>query len=257
MYKCLVTKLKESVDNPNLPKFGEITFSVNSSSTPEGQVLRFETEGVTLDIPSGFNRPDSTHLASGVYSVKAYSKYDMTKLVVGDSGISYSVSDLQYSLNLTDLRLYSLGSSVVAANVSVLSNMTKLTNLVLTIPVTGNLSSLSGLVNMLSADIVEVSTLTGDISVLGTWIKCNQFNFSSSPNLSGTLEGLCSAIMTNGRTTGTINFRGNGSTISFHGVVIPLNSYRYIRYLNGVITVATDNTFNTIVGTYNGSWSYQ
>ena len=254
--KCLVTKLKESVNNPNLPKLGEIIFSVDSSSTPEGQTLRFETEGVTLDIPSEYNRPDSTHLASGVYSVKAYPKYDMTKLIVG-SGISYSLSDLQHASNLTDLRLYSLGSSGVSADVSVFSNMTQLTSLVLVIPVTGNLSSLSGLINMQSIDIINIWTLTGNISSLGTWTKCSQFHFSDAGSISGTLESLCSALMTNGKTSGTFNFRGNGNSISFHGVVLPAGSYRYVRYLDGIITVATDNTFNTIVGTYDGSsWSY-
>ena len=57
MAQCLVTKLKGVVNNPNLPKVGELKWSF-SGTWNEGQnftVNTSEGQAITLEISDGFN----------------------------------------------------------------------------------------------------------------------------------------------------------------------------------------------------------
>lgn len=206
--KTLITKLKGSVNNDNLPKLGVITLKakqVNGTLTSEQQYMRLNAKDVSNSNPvvvsvdgNGYFTvgSSSTHLTSynivatganadlhfsnGNYNVYISDKYRVTKIVLG----GYSTSgDTQHVLNL-DLSMLSYAISLDTLQASYRS-------------LSGNIEYLAHS-PLTSLQIANVPDVYGDISAFTELISLNTFN-------SG-VEGDLSDIMENPISTSSMNF---------------------------------------------------
>ena len=124
-----------------------------------------------------------------------------------------------------------------------LSSMGPVSNYAITTQEVGALTNLTTLdISSMSGDIVQLATLT-KVTIL----------YMVNSNITGTVESFVEGMVSNGRTSGTINVRSNGSSITFHGG--SMTTYFSIVFSNGSATVK--NNDGSTIGTYNGStWTY-
>lgn len=205
--EALITKLKGSVNNDNLPKLGVITLKakqVDGTPTTKQQYMRLNVRDASIANPvvvsvdgNGYFTvgSGSTHLTSyniaisgsnadlnfsnGNYNVYISDKYRVTQIYLGD----YSPSgNAQHVLNL-DLSMLSYATSLTSFFASYHS-------------LSGNIEHLAHS-PLASLQIANVPDVYGDISAFTELIALNTFN-------SG-VEGDLSDIMENPISTSSIN----------------------------------------------------
>ena len=189
MAKCLVTKLKGSVDNNELLRIGEMRIKVESVESPTKDTQGFGvafTEPTTVEIVGdGYftdnnlteNKGKSMVVSSlqGVIvsqatTVAIRNKYKLIHLnVFIPSGSPYGINkvlnidDLKYSTSLNSIHLSSMQASGDIAN---LKNLTNLINLILdATKVVGDIANLKNLTNLTALSISRTN-VSGDISNL-------------------------------------------------------------------------------------------
>lgn len=261
MSKCLVTKLKASVDNPGLPFFGEMQFNVDTQNSPEGQMLRFETDGTDVVVnTAGHVRPDETHLDKGTYTVKVYPKYNLTKLVVG-KGIGFNWDDLKLLSSMKNLMIYNNANVKSTDSIEVFAAIPDIEQITIIIDLIGNFEALKDLKELRVADFVFGPNVTGSIEVaLANMVHLTTTQFASSTGITGTLEKVFESWVEKGKTD-ICNVRGSGSNnITFHGEAVPMSDTDITYFLPAAIgcKIARGN-YSNIIATYNKStkqWSY-
>lgn len=204
--ETLITKLKGSVNNNNLPKLGVITLTakqVDGTPTTEQQFMRLNVSNasnanpvvVSVDGSGYFTKgSDSTQLtttnivnssnvdlyfSNGNYNVYISDKYRVTNIVLGGYNTS---NDIHHVLNL-DLSMLSYATSLGTLQASYHS-------------LSGNIehlahSPLTGL------QIANVPDVYGDISVFTTLTNLNAFNSGVEGNLSDIMDNPISASSMN------------------------------------------------------------
>lgn len=209
MEKCLITKLKGSVDNNSLLKLGEMRIKVSedTSNTPSRHkiVLTFYEDAVLSIIGNGYFTNDSLSANNGKsISVKAYvqtelyvsngnfeisipNKYALTYFRIYASNISVDIEDLKYSTELTSIILSETPSY---GDISALSNLTKLTYIgaFMCTKIYGDISALSNLTGLTNFGLVSTK-ISGDISVLSNLTGLTMFTISET-NVSGDISAL-------------------------------------------------------------------
>lgn len=173
MNNCLITKLKDSVNNPNLPVYGDFILNVNTGADPGAQHLRFEVSNVNVNL-NGHPMADATHLSKGQYDVVLNSKYEMTKFIVG-SGIFFDLNDLYGCVNMNNLAIYyTFGSELY--NISIFSQMTKIQRFtVVNDNIIGDLSVLENIIPSLTTVDYMLKQSTGDVTLFKNAL--NMINF--------------------------------------------------------------------------------
>lgn len=240
--ETLITKLKGSVNNDNLPKLGVITLKakqVNGTLTSEQQYMRLNAKDVSNANPvvvsvdgNGYFTigSSSTHLTSynivnsgsnadfhfsnGNYNVYISDKYRVTLITLG----GYSTSgNTQHVLNL-DLSMLSYATSFASLQASYHSlsgNIEHLAHSPLTslqianVPdVYGDISAFTELTNLNAFN----SGVEGDLSdIMENPISTSSMNFASCPKISGNVAS-CAKVMPSVRTfnlADSSNIEGN------------------------------------------------
>lgn len=236
---CLVTKLKGSVDNNNLPKLNTL---VLVPDVAEGEYSTFEVAIVNAQKPitisvtrgnshlkqGGTGYDDATDLGQStefsnasnrlIYVtpgadtiVEIQSIYDVKSISLNLTS-NPATHDMMLNNNETIKSMLGLESIAVKKYVGSVSSVV---NLLKDLPSFKNLSfaiSETGISGRLSdflplADKLEVLTIaactniSGDIAELGTMIHLNKFVFYSNANIYGTIEEFVQAQRAAGRTT--------------------------------------------------------
>ena len=219
MAETLVTQYAGTVDNDNLPKLGELRFSITpaqntnvrynllelSTKEGEGDVVvsvigngyitdanRTANLGTSKTIAAGANM-DKTYFSNGTFTVVVSNKYAITALV-GGTGASGSCNYKNWSFDIEQLR-----------------GMSNLTNLQFhTSGFYGDIISLSSLTNLesfyadwLNDANIEIildwwpniydfhaSEVSGDIAAFSNRYNLRYINGANSPNLFGDISSL-------------------------------------------------------------------
>lgn len=249
---CLVTKLKGSVDNESLEYLGFFKVEVKSVESPTNitQVLGFGTVGVKvktadgsamLSLNSDFSNPQSevvttpgntsVYFLNGNYTALV-AKYTFKGFDTCPNGINEDVY-VSYSLCLDDIAYANYGAGVMTLVCSGMkSTKPSYFENIIKSPLSrcylfgGDVrGDLSAFVNVNSANNITEMVLrslryaTGNISVMGRFKTIKDLNFGDSPLFEGTLESVCSGMVTAGRASGTMRFISNAK-ITYNGSII-------------------------------------
>lgn len=216
MAKCLVTKLKGSVDNNELLRIGEMRIKVESVESPTKDTQGFGvffTEPTTVEIVGdGYftdnnlteNKGKSMVVSSlqGVIvsqatTVAIRNKYKLLQLhVFIPSGSPYgknkvlNIDDLKYSTSLNSLNLSNMQAS---GDIASLKSLTSLSNLVLRFTqVSGDISNLQNLTALTSLDISNTK-VSGDIANLQNLTALTKL-FINNTQISGDITNIYFAL---------------------------------------------------------------
>ena len=191
MAKCLVTKLKGSVDNNELLRIGEMRIKVESVESPTKNTQGFsctfsepttleivgegyftddtltENKGKSMVVPANNN---TNIIVSQATIVSIRDKYNLVTLYCFISnGSPYgqnkvlNIEDLKYSHNIRELNLYNMK---VTGDIANLKNLTALTVLLLNnTNVTGDISALKNITSLNRINLSNTN-VTGDIANL-------------------------------------------------------------------------------------------
>ena len=177
MGNCLVTKLKESVDNPNLPKFGEMTLYLNPSATGLSNfMMTFYGGGMwfytpqTVTITSGnahFTDASGNSLGTSmeVAGTAAFGTQIERKIYYENTNkVSFTVSD-KYGIDF--------GSNVGAypENFDELQFLSQIRLLRMRgTAMYGKFETLKNFHNLLDFDFTASANITGNVEDLTDWI---------------------------------------------------------------------------------------
>ena len=197
MEKCLVTKLNGSSDNSELLKVGEMRMKISKAEIPTNEAQGFsisvnkpvtleiigegyftdktltENKGKTLVLNTGNNEilvsnNDIEIAILDKYSITGLSKNYQSGPIDGCNNISINLSDLKYSLELTNLFLT---NTQVSGDIVNLKNLTKLTNLALSsTQVSGDIVNLKNLTELTNLFLTNTQ-VSGDIEGLKNLTK--------------------------------------------------------------------------------------
>ena len=197
MKNCLVTKLKGSVDNDNLPVFNciNVTYKKLASQSRYSQWVKFssETKDIdvsiisgtgqfldgaypsgtaitrdTLTIPHGIGEPSDKSLSQSTDVIlKITDKYDLNYFGL-TIAMTLDLSELAYCIGLKTITVFGgLGSYEY---------------------ITGELGSLSGLQNLKTLELNKMPNVTGDISALSTLTALEGIKLASMVGISGDIS---------------------------------------------------------------------
>lgn len=250
MKNCLKTQLKEVVNNDNLQKLGAFMLLIkNQNVTNDLQrrmlietgtsgdcVITCEGNGGVATSATGtfytsYTIPANTVLGdlylffkNGDYKVYISNKYNITKLSV-NAGVGYSVinadlNELKYNENLKTLSFKMCDD--VELNLDTLADKSQMVSItfdnIFNKKPHGNLSDLSGLVNLITLDIPYMDDIVGDIAQLGNLTNLTTMNISTM-GIYGTVESFVSAQCNAAtpRTSATVRSNNLLRFISFGG----------------------------------------
>lgn len=262
MGKCLVTKLKNVVDNNNLKKLGEIILSID----PERAALAGELVWVVfwnkekVTVTSTFPLKDGdgsvvvpantpTEVAAGQYSLRLPGsevgsnakvsilggKYNLTQITFSCLDDSFTLDDIKYNTltNHLGLRQCACVMNFDDLNTDFIKNV-KSIEIYACLGVTGNVTSF-----IQSAGI-------NSLLVLNT-------------NVTGSVESAVEKLYSMEKRAGSFLI-GTSTRMSFNNVIVVNHNYRADFTSNGVTLYETNGvaqTGGTIVATYDGtSWTY-
>lgn len=194
----------------------------------------------------------TSNLSGDIASIKNLTKLESFKLVGAITG------DIASLKNLTLLSSVTIENSEVSGDIASLENIRLNTFIFDKNPnITGNIASLANIMNLTTSKVISItqcSGITGDIASLTNLTSLTNVSFSGSPNISGNISSLAKltslnnfdfyttqirgdvidlviAQRSNGRTSGKIQFEGNG--------IVTFNS----KVLSGISTISwTDST---------------
>ncbi len=241
MTNCLVTKLKASVNNPDLPKLGYIVAKMKNSS---GDYVDFTYKGairVFIDGDDGSghiknmagttvrdNNRDTNFqkFSAGEYYVNIEKSPLFTYFYHSTGYMDLDLEEFKYCTNLETLYFGShpdpntpssenRRDAFWKGDIANLANLTNLKNLTFAcqnVPLEkqktyGNVESLSNLTNLQTLSIGEQKNFTGDIvKAFGKMTKLTTLDIFNNACAGDTID-LVAAWRSNGKTTG--NFRWN------------------------------------------------
>lgn len=270
---CLVTKLKGSVDNESLDYLGFFKVEVKSVASPTNitQGLSVGRAGVKvktadgsamLSLNSDFSNPASevvttiekvsVYFLNGNYTALVY-KYAITSLNTNPSG-SFGTA-LSYSLCLDDIAYADYGAGVStlictgtrSTKPSYFENFIK-SPLSKCYLIGGDVrGDLSAFVNVNSSNNITEMVLqnlkhaTGNISVMGRFKTITLLHLGDSYLFEGTLESVCSGMVTAGRTSGTMTFVGNDK-VAYNGSAVANWSSKTIKFGTNMVNPTQADT---------------
>lgn len=241
MGNCLVTRLKASVNNPDLPKLGYLLAKMKNSS---GGYVDFTYKGAIRVFIDGDNGSGHIKNIAGTTSRDNNRDNSFQKFSVGEYNVNiekgslfkafyhstgYMDIDLEQFKYCTSLEELSFGSHPDPNAPSSkpnqreyfwkgdIANLANLTNLKILkwdckdMPyenhkVYGNIESLSNLTNLQELSIAEMKTFTGDIvKAFGKMVKLTDMRIANNACTGETID-LVAAWRSNGKTTGQLDW---------------------------------------------------
>lgn len=245
MENCLVTTLRQAIDNDNLPILDSIVINVvktEEERLPEQKYLEFrlvEGTSVTFTVLDGSNKiaqsetfmetnPRNTvtitnpsnvfkiYFVNDNYKVKVSSKNNIqvirNYIGVDQTKKTYIEPIYNGMSGLNNLRIFTNSSSSLPFNIEILKDATSLVTFIS--PFSPN--------------------CYGDIASLGDCILLETLRLTGT-SCSGNLEAFAQKQVDNGRTSGTLqifasnsNIKYNGSSISTYNITITFNENGYV-----------------------------
>lgn len=199
MVQCLVTKLKGVVNNPNLPRVGELKWSFSGTWTKDSNFTIIPEEGqkITLEISSGFNFWDSSNEAPYQPKIKIGGKVIVSSyrrlIVVAEDDVSFSGSFTITLSNKYAIRQWRSGVNY---------------------DYNKDVKDLAYCINMWN---FINTNMKGNIVDMAKWTKLEIIDLSFNNYITGELAELCAGMVANGRTKGVITLKTN-TLISVNGV---------------------------------------
>ena len=232
MSDCLVTKLKGSVGDSSLPILGGFEMEIKANAgyveflSTGCTFKRYDSDGnlvqTTINNFTGMNFAAGKLRVENKYAITKISAaaWDTAKLELDEispctlltylsayvSGDLSSVSGLTL---LTNLTLIVANGGTLSGDLSVLSLLTSLASIFIgqNTSVVGNVSVFSG--RALTGVTLQSPGIVGDVASFGKSIGASDLWLNGS-GISGAIEDLADAQVTNGRTSGTLIIHGNG-----------------------------------------------
>lgn len=200
MGNCLVTKLAGSVNNSSLLKLGEIKVISNLTNIGNsGDYIRVDSstdKPLTLKMETGYFRaskssndsigteitvssPQELFPSTGKHVISVIPKYNIKWL----QNIATDIDNLKFSKDLNTMILLSDSYG----DISALKNLTELTSLImLNTHVSGDISALGTLVNLVHFELGGTDKIVGNISSLKALSKLDNFKLKGN-NIYGDL----------------------------------------------------------------------
>lgn len=257
MNKCLFTKLKGSVSSV-LPYFGTMTIHVSKSnevtditqcmSCTVGMKLKVLDGTNMLSFNSDFSNPVNEavvnsssliYFLNGDYDV-ALEKYELKGLNTHPNGsygtilnYAFNFDELKFSKNLNNFKAFS--GSNTTGSLSTFNDKIHMYELcVYGKKTTGTLKDIGNLKEILNL-VIDNTNVSGNIKDLSALTKLSKVNISNSLNIEGKLEDFCNGLVSNGKTSGTLSFTGNG-IVTYNNT--PFNSKKTITFSDGSYSVS-------------------
>lgn len=236
MNECLITRLKGSVNDDSLPLLGTFVFLVKSTDS----FFSFGGTGCTIKIFNANGElvetaQDYIYKNSLGYNARVVvdNKYNLKTIsALNLSGSKLNTEDCVYCNELTTL------NCIMTGNINDLSGLTKLVNMQLAEArgegdLKGDISFISNFEttfkniyintknNLVTGDVSvfanrDMSSITlfstgiyGDVASFGKSVSANDLWIDKS-GVSGAIEDLADAQLTNGRSSGSLIVHGNG-----------------------------------------------
>lgn len=178
-YNCLVTELKASTGNTDLPKFNTLPGKIKVNQSNMG----------SYNIPSGI---------------------EVTITILGDNDITFEGNQKTKTLvgNGSETYFSIYGTTGAMADIEV-ENPYYITKMTACAP---NISAFKYQTERTSLELYDVGeVLTGNIEELERLISLTNINIGISP-VTGSINSLAQKMIDNGRTSGTMNIYKNANT---------------------------------------------
>ena len=269
MEKCLVTTLKAVVNNNNLPFYDGFVFSVGSANSGDFNQLNRDNKNLSIKILEGdgsFYSKANENLGREIGNINfryqsptgdtakilVKSKYDINVLSNGFDIKTYvKLKDLKF-MNMIKFR-----NVIATGDISNLANSSSLEECIIdAINCEGDIIVFKDKVNIKSLALSgysEATNITGDITTLSGLVNATTINFAHIPNITGKYETLIENMYKNGRRSDTmINYFG--PKCMFNNQPISGGNRYEATFSDSGVSVSKDSV---VVGTYNGAeWSY-
>lgn len=179
-YNCLVTELKASTGNTDLPKFNTLPGKIEVPQSNLG----------SYNIPSGI---------------------EVTITILGDNDIAFNSEGTQKTKTLvgtgSEKYFYIYGTTGAMADIEV-ENPYYITEMTAWAP---NISAFKYQTERTNLEFSTSETLTGNIEELERLISLTNINIGKNPVI-GSVNSLAQKMVDNGRTSGTMDIWKNGNT---------------------------------------------
>lgn len=244
MNDCLLTTLKESVQNDNLPILGKLRAIVTTDyeNTPTNTLFR--ATGGTREFPAGITPPDVEHAYYGDYTAFVANKYNLTELYCGLC-VQFDTAELSV-LDVIDFRVCNFRNDIALLSGLKCSN-------------SFSMSYYEGIFDI--ADVLgvksprfNVSSCTnakGDVLSFGEKTDLVLLNISGSNGISGDLCELAKAQINAGRDNCTgisMPYLNTNTELKFNGVAVA-----GIRASNNSLSLVYDSSTGVYTITLGGS----
>lgn len=242
---CLVTKLKATVSNPDLPKLGELRIEYNPVATPSQNSQRARL---------AFTSKTEVHVLNGTFLDDSLSDTGLTsKDITSETDVYVSNGATLVISDKYKLRVLNISSTTSDENkyfnLADVAFCTSLTNLAFNYSlVEGDLDMVKNLTKITSLNISNSKVKVGDISSLSKMKDLQYFNFYYT-NITGDCEQLIKDIwIANGRvssadrpaTQKSVYFEGTSSRtpkITFQGRTLTGSYQRFTWDAEGNVSM--------------------
>lgn len=281
MENCLKRQLKGIVNNPNLEKYGVLSFIVTQKTIASGQETNAQKLTITLSSPAKITANGGGHIGNSLSDIT----HTSLDLVTGVNNVFFENADFTADLSnkyvLTGLETPMTNStlSIIKYDVNALHRLDALTKIVhngdldgkleeipascLTLYITnsnvqGDMSKLSGR-NIKSTGNSLIFTICPNLtgSVFGFANDITSYQLVYSSKISGNVEDLVAIRKNAGQTSSvsSIPLQLGGTQVKFNDATV--NAQKSLSWVasgdNTVITLGSDTT--TIHVNANGSWT--
>lgn len=218
MGTCLVTKLKESVDDSSLERIGELRFTMGVDEIPSSgnRLITLASDVVqTVSIIDGNayftdstftqNYGQVTELSAGTLTalyisneecvISIANKYELTNFFIRSDGETSTVHstakfDISNLEGCTKLTVCYLPNSNVYGDIAVFDSCPNLQRLSLRYDseIFGNLNAFTNLTQLQSVDLRDVPLITGDIASFANTANAITYVMISSSNVTGDIS---------------------------------------------------------------------
>lgn len=230
--KCFITKLKGSVQNPQLAKINEMNIKVSPSG--KNALLSFSA-GTEIYTQNGENvlsavKDGDVMLSSFVFdenNTKVYLKSDNSVVVCVKNKVSlnlfylecydkrnvfdFDMDNLKFSKSLVEIKINGANTNQ-NSDISFFSELSSLKYIHIdTNNLVGNLDTFSSLRELVKVEI-ESTLLEGNISVFD---KCTKLEllYLKGNQVKGSIKKLCESLHANGKNSGNVVFKLNETSV--------------------------------------------
>ena len=284
--KCLVTKLKATVNNSELPVFDSIALKAVHSTTENAEARQMrifapsaaELAAIEISVDAGYNFTEKATTNVGYnygkniifdnpaegeeYKILIKGKSHLNRFQIGVGG---QAAYILFDLDIKQLAYSNLKYLQITSGSRIHGSLEDFIKGIENNPweyfefyyssITGNVEVLQNLTTIKNLYYQSVPGVSGNIGVIyGKLINLQNTWFNGSLHITGTLESVAENQCTNGRTEGTLVMKCNG-VVTLHGVAMTGNK-KFVFSASGCVIT---NDSNVTIATYTkstGTWVY-